>query len=185
MHAVHDQDAADVIVPMSSSDETPTDWRGDRLIVHAPGTKGDLDLWTVHERTGEREVIANSGFNETDARVSPDGRWLAYVSDESGQPDVYAAPWPRGPRVRVSFAGGTRPRWSRDGRAVFFLRGMQIVRADLSGASFTTPREVMDVPGIRDFDLAHRRDAMLTLVPNTSSSSATTSVVIDWRSLMK
>ena len=85
----------------------------------------------VDERTGAREVIANTSFNETDGRLSPDGRWLAYVSDESGQPDVYAAPWPRGPRVRVSFAGGTRPRWTRDGRACALpTRRPQLMRAD-------------------------------------------------------
>jgi len=184
-HAAHDQDALDVIVPMSSTDETPTDWRGDSIVVHAPGAKGDRDLWTVNERTGAREVIANTGFSETDARLSPDGRWLVYVSDESGQPDVYAAPWPRGPRLRVSFAGGTRPRWTSDGRAVLFLRGSQLLRADLSGSAFTTPREVLEVPGIRDFDVSHRRDAVLALVPVASSTSATTSVVVDWRSLVK
>jgi len=183
-HAAHDQDATDTIVPMSSTDETPTDWRGDQVIVHAPGAKGDFDLWTVNERTGTREVLATTGFNETDGRLSPDGRWLAYVSDESGQADVYAAPFPRGPRTRVSFAGGMRPRWSRDGRAVFFLRGTHIMRADVSVAGFTTPRDVLDVPGIRDFDVAHRRDAVLALVPAASSTTVTTSVIVDWRMLV-
>ena len=185
IHAAHDQDAADMIVPMSQSDETPTDWRDRQIIVHAPGTKGDLDLWTVNESTGAREAIAKTGFHESDARLSPDGRWLAYVSDESGQPDVYAAPWPRGARVRISFAGGTRPRWSRDGRAVLFLRGSQLLRADLSGSAFMTPRHVLDVPGIRDFDVAHRRDAVLALIPAASSASLSTSLIVDWRSLVK
>jgi Tol biopolymer transport system component len=184
IHTAHDQDGADVIVPMSSIDETPTDWRGDSILVHAPGAKGDFDLWTVNERTGAREVIANTGFNETDGRLSPDGRWLAYVSDESGQPDVYASPFPRGARVRVSFAGGTRPRWTRDGRAVLFLRGSQILRADVSGGVFTTPRQVLDVAGIRDFDVAHRRDAVLAVLPAASSTRATTSVIVDWRTLV-
>jgi Tol biopolymer transport system component len=183
-HPAHDEDASDVMVPMSTIDETPTDWRDGRIVVHAPGAKGDFDLWTVHERTGAREAIASTGFNEVDGRLSPDGRWLAYVSDESGQPDVYAAPWPRGPRIRVSFAGGARPRWSRDGRGVLFVRGAQIMRADASAAGFTTPRVVLDAPGIRDFDVAHRRDAVLALVPAASSTTATTTVVVDWRSLL-
>jgi eukaryotic-like serine/threonine-protein kinase len=183
-HAAHDQDAEDVIIPMSQTDETPTDWRDGRIIVQAPGPKGDLDLWSVNEHTGAREAIANTGFNETDARLSPDGRWLAYVSDESGQPDVYAAPWPRGPRARVSFAGGTRPRWSRDGRALLFLRGTQISRADLTGAAFTTPRPILDVPGVRDFDVAHRREAVLALLPEESSTRATASVIVDWQTLL-
>jgi Tol biopolymer transport system component len=191
--------AEDVIVPMSSTDETPTDWRSDRIIVHAPGPKGDSDLWSINERTGAREVLANTPFNETDGRVSPDGRWLAYVSDESGVSDIYATPWPRGARVRVSFAGGTRPRWSRDGRSVFFLRGSQIMRADLSGSMFGTPRTAIDAssaaavwPGldhvrsrIRDFDVAHRHDGIVALIPFPSSVEPTASVTVDWRSLAK
>jgi hypothetical protein len=180
-HAAHDQDAADTIVPMARAAETPTDWRSGRLIVHAPGAKGDLDLWTVDSGTGAREVVASSGFTETDGRLSLDGRWLAYVSDESGQADVYAVAWPRGARVRVSFAGGTRPRWGRDGRSLFFLRGAQIMRADLSGSStFATARPVSDVPGIRDFDVAHRRDALIALLPAPAASTATPSVILDW-----
>jgi Tol biopolymer transport system component len=183
-HIAHDQDAADVIVPMSKTDETPTDWRDGRIIVHGPGPEGDLDLWSVNEDSGAREVIANTGFNETDARLSPDGRWIAYVSDESGQPDVYAMPQPRGARVRVSFAGGTRPRWSRDGRAVFFLRGSLIMRADMSGSGFTTPRAVLEAPGVRDLDVAHRRDALIALVPASNSTTATVSAIIDWQTLI-
>jgi hypothetical protein len=181
-HAAHDQDASDQIVPMSEADETPTDWRGDRVLVHAPGAKGDFDLRTVTVATGAREPLVSSGFNETDARLSPDGRWMAYVSDESGQSDVYAVPWPRGPRVRVSFAGGSRPRWSRDSRGLFFLRGSQIMRADLSGSAFTTARRVLDVNGIRDFDVAHRRDGLLAILPAPGSTSPPASVIVDWHS---
>ena len=130
-HAAHDQDGADAIVPMSEIDETPTDWRGDQVIAHAPGTAGDLDLWSIVPTTGTREKVASTRFNESDARLSPDGRWIAFVSDESGQRDIYATPWPRGARIRVSFAGGTHPRWARDSRSIFFLRDGSIMRADL------------------------------------------------------
>jgi hypothetical protein len=168
------------------SDETPTDWHGDRIVVHAPGPQGDLDLWTVDVHSGAREAVVGSGFNQTDARLSPGGQWIAYVSDESGQSDIYASPWPGGARVRVSFAGGIKPRWSRDGHALFFLRGTQIMRAELApSSSFATPRPVLDVPGIRDFDLAHRRDALLALVPAAPSTIAPASVVVEWQSLLK
>jgi eukaryotic-like serine/threonine-protein kinase len=183
-HLAHYGGAEDVIVPMSTTDETPTDWRDDRIVVRAPGAKGDLDLWTVNARTGAREAIASTGFNESDGRISPDGRWLAYVSDESGEADIYALPWPRGQRVRVSFAGGTRPRWARNGRAVFFLRGRQIMRADVSASGFTTPRVALDVGSIRDFDVAHTRDAVLALVPDPFFTAAASSVIVDWRSLI-
>ena len=183
-HAAHDEDAADQIVPMSEADETPTDWRGDRVVAHAPGDARDLDLWTIVPATGAREKVASTRFNETDARLSPDGRWIAYVSDESGQADIYAAPWPRGTRLRVSLAGGTRPRWARDGRSLFFVRGAQIMRAELTGSAFTTARAVLDVPGVRDFDVAHRRDALLALIPAPGSTAPAASVVVNWRSLV-
>ena len=179
-HAVHDQDAGDALVPMSAIDETPTDWRGGYVIAHAPGSAGDLDLWSIVPATGVRENVASTRFNETDGRLSPDGRWIAFVSDESGQSDIYATPWPRGARVRVSTAGGIRPRWGRDGRSLFFQRGGLIMRADLTGSSFATARTVLDVPGLRDFDVAHGRDALIVLLPAPASFSPAPAVMVDW-----
>ena len=163
-----DQDAADQIVPMSSDiDETPTDWRrrsGPRARAGPRGRSRSLD----HRPSDgcSRDRSRAPGSMRPTARLSPDGRWMAYVSDESGQRrrlrDAMAA---RAPRVRVSFAGGTRPRWARDGRR-FVLRAAarescapicQVVRRS------PTPREVLDVPGVRDFDVAHRRDALIAL----------------------
>ena len=182
-HAAHDDDGADQVVPMSRPDETPTDWMHDRVLAHAANPERNVDLWTIDPATGAREKVVSSGFNETDARLSPDRRWIAYVSDESGRADIYASPWPRGPRVRVSFAGGTRPRWARDGQSLFFVRGTRIMRTDRSAATFVTPREVLDVPGVRDFDVAHRRDALLALIPAAGSTTPTAAIVVDWRSL--
>jgi dipeptidyl aminopeptidase/acylaminoacyl peptidase len=132
-----------------------------------------------------RTTLVKSGFNDTDGRWSPDGTWLAYVSDESGRPDIYANPR-EGNRVRVSFGGGTRPRWSRDGRSIFFLRGSTIMQATLvnsSPASFAPAVPVVDAPGIRDFDVAHRRDGILAIVPVGPLSSAPVSAMVDWRSV--
>lgn len=184
-HAAHDDDGADQAVPMSQPDETPTDWMHDRVLAHAANPERNVDLWTIDPATGAREKVVSSGFNETDARLSPDGQWIAYVSDESGRADIYASPWPRGVRVRVSFAGGTRPRWARDGQSLFFVRGTRIMRTDRTAATFVTPREVLDVPGVRDFDVAHRRDALLALIPAAGSTTPDAAVVVDWRSLAK
>jgi Tol biopolymer transport system component len=175
----------DAIVPMSKADETPTDWRGDRVLAHAPGARGDFDLVAIDMATGARTPVVTSQFNDTDARLSPDGRWMAYVSDESGAPDIYAQPQPGGQRVRVSFGGGTRPRWGRAGRTLFFLRGARIMRSDVVSAGvFGTARVVIDSPGIRDFDVAHRRDALLALIAAGTSPPTVASVVADWRTLV-
>lgn len=186
-HATHRKDATDEPLLQSPLEETPTDWRNGRVLFHAPDPRTGFDLWTFTPATGTREQLVKGGFNETDGRWSPDGRWIAYVADESGAPDIYVVTSQGEGRVRVSFGGGSRPRWGRDGRSLFFLRGSQIMRADVATTSpprFSTPRSVIDVPGIRDFDVAHRRDAIVALVPSRGTSSAPVAALLDWMSLV-
>jgi len=143
----------------SGSDKVPTDWRGASiagdLLFHAPGARGDTDLLVLDRATGTARPVAGSGFNESDGRWSPDGRWLAYVSDEFGQPDVFVQKWPGGGRVRVTAAGGSKPRWSADGDTLYFLRGEAITRVtviDGDMPSVSAPAEVARVGAVRDFD---------------------------------
>jgi len=125
-----------------------------------------------------------SRFNESDGRWSPDGRALAYVSDEFGQPDVFVQVWPTGGRVRVSSAGGSHPRWTRDGRTLFFLRGAEIVRVALTldPLSVSAPTSVVTVPGVRDFDAAHRSDRLLAILPAQTATSTEIRALVDWQS---
>ena len=69
--------------------------------------------------------VAASSFTELHPSLSPDGRWLAYTSNESGINEVYVKPFPdvQGGRWQVSNGGGTEPRWSRDGREIYYLDG--------------------------------------------------------------
>jgi eukaryotic-like serine/threonine-protein kinase len=192
---VHVRGAPDEPLLRSDLDETPTDWldlvrgaSGSQVLFHARVGTG-ADILTLDADTGARDVVAGTGFNETDGRWSRDGRWLAYVSDESGRPDIYAMRRTGGGRVRVSFAGGVRPRWSRDGSAVFFLRGSQVMRADLPASAqaaaaprFATARPVFDVPGIRDFDVAHDSDRLVVLAPAHADTAPRVSALLDWTS---
>jgi hypothetical protein len=179
---VHDSNAeAETFMEL---DATPTDWKGADVVAHAADESSNYDIVTIHESQHTREPIVKSGFNDSDGRWSPDGQWLAYVSDEPGQADVYANRR-EGTRARVSFGGGTRPRWSRDGRSLFFLRGSAIMRATLAGSSsptFTPAVQVVDIPGIRDFDVAHRGDGLLAIVPIGTSVTVPVSVMVDWQS---
>ena len=72
-------------------------------------------------------------------RFSPDGRYVAYVSDESGQNEVYVQPFPEGGhKVTVSSDGGTKVRWSRDGKELFYVEGETLVAVSVSsGSSFS------------------------------------------------
>ena len=167
-------------------DVTPTDWRGSTIIANAADTTSGYDVVAIDESHHTRVAAVKSGFNDTDGRWSPDGTWLAYVSDESGRPDIYANRR-EGNRVRVSFGGGTRPRWSRDGRSIFFLRGSTIMRAavaDSTPVSFSPAAPVLDAPGIRDFDVSHHRDALLALVPVGASSSTQVRAIVNWQSTL-
>jgi Tol biopolymer transport system component len=179
---VHDSNAEEET--FMELDATPTDWKGADVVAHAADESSNYDIVTIHESQHTREPIVKSGFNDSDGRWSPDGQWLAYVSDEPGQADVYANRR-EGTRARVSFGGGTRPRWSRDGRSLFFLRGSAIMRATLAGSSsptFTPAVQVVDIPGIRDFDVAHRGDGLLAIVPIGTSVTVPVSVMVDWQS---
>jgi serine/threonine-protein kinase len=100
--------------------------------------RSHFDLWTVPLesdgaglRAGTPEVLLQTPANERSPVVSPDGRWLAYSSDESGTYQIYVRPFPdkRG-KWQVSNSGGTYPMWSRNGHELFFeSTGQQIMVA--------------------------------------------------------
>jgi Tol biopolymer transport system component len=183
-HAIRDEGTSDQRFLKSELDETPTDWNDSDVLFQAPRPRSGLDIFHLDTDDMSIEGVATSTFNETDARWSPDGRWISYVSDESGRPDVYAQRWPPdGRRVRVSMAGGSRPRWGRDG-ALYFVRGEQMMRADPQNDAampFTTPRALFPVPGLRDFDVAHASDRFLVLVPVDAVGQTSVTAIVDWQ----
>jgi hypothetical protein len=106
----------------------------------------------------------NSQFNEAYPEFSPDGRWIAYSSDESKRNEVYVRPFPvPGMKLQVSSQGGREPRWARNGKQLFYRWGDQVwvvdVRTD-GGFSTGKPRLLFERPGyspataIRGYDLS-------------------------------
>jgi dipeptidyl aminopeptidase/acylaminoacyl peptidase len=175
-------DRPDTTPAAGASGDLPTDWRASELLVQRRGA-GGWDLVRV-QTTGASRTVAGSPFNETDGRWSPDGRWIGYVSDEPGQRDIYVHD-EQGDRQRISLSGGTHPRWTRDSRALLFLRGSTLMRAELTsgGSRFGPPRRVADVPGVRDFDLAHGIDRIVALLPVQRDRREDASVILNWRAL--
>jgi len=88
-----------------------------------PGTRDDIGMITVGDTAAPRWLL-NGPWQERNAELSPNGRWMAYQSDESGQAEIYVRPFPNvdDDRVQVSNAGGQYPLWSRDGKELFYLQ---------------------------------------------------------------
>ena len=106
-------------------DKFPSDWSRDgRYLIYYevdPVTK--YDIWAV-PLTGDHKPIPllTSPFNEHRPSLSPDSRWLAYASDETGLDEIYVQSFPSmGRKTRISVDGGTRPVWSRDGKELFYI----------------------------------------------------------------
>jgi len=110
--------------------------------------------------------LLQTPFNEQNADISSDGRWLAYQSDESGRPEVYVRPFPNVTlgRWQISRSGGSRPLWARDGRELFYLdidRRLTVVPVEgRAGFSVGAPTTLFDtrpfgLSGLgRNFDVA-------------------------------
>jgi dipeptidyl aminopeptidase/acylaminoacyl peptidase len=91
----------------------------------------DFDIGTASLR-GDDEIrlLVEGPANEEDPAVSPDGRWLAYESDETGRREVYVMPFgPAGRGQRISVAGGNNPLWSGVGETIFFRNGQDELEA--------------------------------------------------------
>jgi Tol biopolymer transport system component len=107
-----------------------SDWSRDgRYLIYTElDSKNQGDIWFLEDplnKSGERKAVKFQGTDavESQGQISPDGRWLAYASNESGEYEVYVRPFPSGPgRWEVSTGGiGREPRWRRDGKELFFL----------------------------------------------------------------
>jgi Tol biopolymer transport system component len=141
----------DEIVFQSGTIKYPYDWSRDGrfLIFMSIEPKTKDDLWAL-PLTGDRKPIPllQSEFNERMGQLSPDGRWLAYVSDESGRAEVYVQPFTAGAapgsdkpvtgKWPISKGGGWQPRWRGDGKELFYLadRKLMAVEIKTSGGGF-------------------------------------------------
>ncbi|HXN47224.1 MAG TPA: protein kinase [Bryobacteraceae bacterium] len=181
----------------SKSLAVPKSWSPDgRFIVYAqinPETGADLLAVPVE---GDRKpfVVVATPATEDQGQFSPDGHWLAYTSNESGQSEIYAIPFPpsaSGGKWMVSRGGGVQPRWRPNGRELFYISpDSKMMSVEVTtGPVFQsgTPRplfqtEIVDT-GIRtgplSWDLAPDGNRFLIITPNLSDTSSLT-VALNW-----
>jgi serine/threonine protein kinase len=182
--------------------EIPLDWSPDgrfllyRVNPNDPSSKTQLDLFLLPMR-GERrpEPLLSSPFREWWGRFSPDGKWLAYVSDESGQDEIYVQGFPlNGTKLRVSPKGGTAMVWARDGKALFYVSSdrkvmLVSVRASAETLEFGSPAALFNIPLVADQGTSeYTYDVMpdgrfLLLAPTRETGPLPLHVVLHWQSL--
>ena len=120
-------------------DQFISDWSINDELIFAQGN----DLWIHDLATGESSAYLESPFNTTEAAFSPDARFVAYQSDESGRPEIYVRPYPSGGgKWQVSADGGAYPRWSADGRQLFYrgAAGLMAAQVEMTTAGFQAGR---------------------------------------------
>ncbi len=139
---------------------TPDD-RALVVFVEQPSTKWDILLLPLGEKAAPRPLLA-SPFNELTPALSPDGRWIAYVSDESGRDEVYVRPFPSlDGKWQVSTSGGNEPVWARNARELFF---------GMSGGGF----------GHVDYDVSPDGRFVMVVRPAQPSTARRLVVVQNW-----
>ena len=129
---------------------TPMSWSADRLVYGARDPKTSGDIWSVSvSETGagnKPEAILQTQADERNPQVSPDGKWIAYSSNETGRSEVYVRPFPQGSgRIQVSVNGGVMPRWRRDGRELSFMNLVvlgSMMASEIRASGSSVQREV-------------------------------------------
>ena len=113
--------------------QTPTSWSpdGQLLAFHHNHPSTQRDIWVVRPSDRKAQPFLQTPFTEGGATFSPDGRWLAYVSNESGRPEIYVQPYPGpGGKWQISVDGGTEPVWGRNGRELFYRSGNKMMAVE-------------------------------------------------------
>jgi Tol biopolymer transport system component len=126
----------------------PSDWSRDgRNILVTRGNVGASDIWVVPlADPSQARSLAASPAVEANGQFSPDGRWVAYLSSESGRNEIYVTPFPAGgAHWQVSASGGMQPRWSHDGRTLHFVSG----DGDLMAASMEARGSRLEVKEVQ------------------------------------
>jgi Tol biopolymer transport system component len=189
---------ADEVLVSPPARSFPTDWSADGryLLFMLNGGVTRTDIWRYDIVERKAAPVLVSSFDEGWATLSPDGKWIAYVSDENAQSQVYVRAFPDGDfKAQISTAGGAQPQWRRDGKELFYIAPdntlMSVEVQELKGrlraaaprALFTA--KVEQGRTIRN-QYAVSPDGQRFLILSAVNAGASPIVaVLNWRSLIK
>jgi len=171
----------------SGSVQQALEWLPDGSILYqdvVPETDLDLMLLSPGEKRMPHKILATR-FKEMNATISPNGRWMAYISDDTGDFQVYVRSFPQldAPR-RISANGGQNPRWAPNGRELYFIEGDRLVGVPVNtGGAFESGKPTVlfqHGAGIVDFDVA-KDGRFLINSGHIGYTSAPIAVVVNWK----
>jgi len=174
--------------------QTPNSWSPDGKLLAfneiTPSTGIDVSVLRLSDR--KAQPILQTPFNESAPRFSPDGRWLAYISDESGRYEIYVQPYPGpGGKWQISTGGGTEPVWNPNGRELFYRSSDKMMAVDIATQpSFIVGKLRILFEGqyqptpvtFPNYDVSPDGQRFLMLKPSEQSQAAPTqiNVVLNW-----
>jgi Tol biopolymer transport system component len=187
--------------PLASGTITaPKVWSATDELILIEAPLGPMNFDIVARPVGAaddvRQIVATE-FTEFDPALSPNGRWLAYVSNRTGRDEIWVQGYPDGVALRVSTNGGYEPRWSADGRELYYLQGnaMMAVAAETEGEfSFAAPQQLFagsrlaaSGPFASSYDVARDGRFLMIEPPGTSGDATPASIVVveNWAEELK
>jgi Tol biopolymer transport system component len=159
---------------------------GKTLVYGTRATDTRDDLWALPLGGGEAVPLRVTRFREADAQFSRDGKWLAFMADDTGRNEVYVRSMADPSiQVQVSTNGGERPRWRRDGREVYFVSGPAVIMAATLSAlpdlHADPPHALFTLNGaFGDYDVSPDGQRFLVTVPPREHAEPTAVAVLDW-----
>src|SRR3989454_716091 len=181
-------------VTTSEYPHAPMSWAPDgqllAFIEVNPSTQ--RDIWVLRMSDRKAQPFLRTRFDESVPRFSPDGRWLAYISNESGRYEIYVQPYPGpGGKWQISTEGGTEPTWNHNGRELFYRSGDRMMAVDIATQpSFAAGKPRMLFAGPYElspatspnYDVSPDGQRFLMLKPSEQEAAAPTqiNVVLNW-----
>lgn len=165
---------------------------GRYLLYELSSPNKQWDLWSVSLDPPSKPVpFVQTGANEQDGQFSPQGRWVAHTSDESGRQEVYLRTFPEaGERVLVSSTGGHGPRWRADGKELFYLAAdgklMSVEITPGREAHPGTPKALFQANAVLPYwSVSADGQRFLFAIPTQQNAQPTFTVVLNWRPALK
>jgi Tol biopolymer transport system component len=148
-------------------------------------------LWAIPLRADQEAIPLIRGVWVEDGAFSPDGEWIAFSADNADRQEIHVQSFPEPhTRLQVSVTGGYMPRWSDDGRELFFMAfdGTVMVSEVTMGdrIAFSAPVELFRIPnGIRSFDVSADGQRFLVVANLEDPNTSPLTVILNWKQLLE